>query len=56
MTSWLFGCIDVTSKIAPSLSSSELAKALTLIAAITTTIAIQDFRDLDGEMVNPYLH
>jgi 4-hydroxybenzoate polyprenyltransferase len=49
MTSWLYGCIDVAGGSDFHFSKSELYTSMTLIAAITTTIAIQDFRDQEGD-------
>ncbi|KAF2002186.1 hypothetical protein P154DRAFT_595168 [Amniculicola lignicola CBS 123094] len=49
MVTWLFGSINVAAGPAFRFSNSELATGLILLAALTTTIAIQDFRDLDGD-------
>ncbi|KAF2681133.1 hypothetical protein K458DRAFT_457743 [Lentithecium fluviatile CBS 122367] len=49
MTSWLFGCIKVAGGPGFQFSNSELFTSVALVAAIVTTIAIQDFRDLDGD-------
>jgi 4-hydroxybenzoate polyprenyltransferase len=49
MTAWLFGCMDVAGGPGFRFSNSDLATSVVLTAAIATTIAIQDFRDLDGD-------
>jgi hypothetical protein len=49
MTGWLFGCIEVAGGPGFRFSNSQLVTSIVLMAAITTTIAIQDFRDLDGD-------
>ena len=49
MTSWLYGCIEVAGGPTVRYSNSDASTALTLIAAVTTTIAIQDFRDIYGD-------
>jgi hypothetical protein len=50
MTAWLFGCIDIAGGPGFHFSISNVANSVVLIAAITCTIAIQDFRDLDGDL------
>jgi 4-hydroxybenzoate polyprenyltransferase len=49
VTSWLYGCIDVAGGSDFHFSTSELYTSMTIVAATTTTIAIQDFRDLEGD-------
>ncbi|KAF2870612.1 UbiA prenyltransferase family [Massariosphaeria phaeospora] len=49
MTSWVFGCIDVAAGPGFHFTSADLIPSAVLAAAITTTIAIQDFRDFDGD-------
>jgi 4-hydroxybenzoate polyprenyltransferase len=49
LTSWLYGCIDVAGGPTVRYSSSDAITGLTLVAAVTTTIAIQDFRDIYGD-------
>ncbi|KAF2787073.1 hypothetical protein K505DRAFT_224858, partial [Melanomma pulvis-pyrius CBS 109.77] len=49
MTSWLFGCIEAAGGPEFRFHNADLAAGIILIATITTTIAIQDFRDFDGD-------
>ncbi|KAF2011830.1 hypothetical protein BU24DRAFT_353788 [Aaosphaeria arxii CBS 175.79] len=49
MTSWLYGCIEVAGGPDLHFSKSDLTTSVTLFIAITTTIAVQDLRDLDGD-------
>lgn len=49
MTSWLYGCIQAAGGPTMQFVNSELVTSVLLVAAITTTIAIQDFRDIEGD-------
>lgn len=49
MTAWLFGCVDVARGRDVQFSKSELTTGLVLVASIVSTIAIQDFRDFEGD-------
>jgi len=49
LTSWLFGCINVAGGTGLRYTKTELSSAGILILAVTTTMSIQDFRDLEGD-------
>jgi 4-hydroxybenzoate polyprenyltransferase len=49
MISWLFGCIGAAGGTELRFSRSDLITALVLVAVTTTTVAVQDFRDIDGD-------
>jgi 4-hydroxybenzoate polyprenyltransferase len=49
LTSWMFGCMDVARGPSSKFSEYELNTSVLLVAAVVSTIAIQDFRDLEGD-------
>ncbi len=51
LVSWLFGCMSVAGGPDLQYSPQEVLSAVVLFIAMASTVAIQDFRDLEGDRV-----
>ena len=49
LLSWLLGCTSVAAGPSSQYSVSELLTGISLIMAVFTTVAVQDFKDIEGD-------